>query len=124
MTRPLTAHRLSGLRRIVRALLNSLEGLNTVFRNEAAFRQEIYLSLVLLPVALWVDVGKVERLFLVTSLLLVPMVELLNSGIELAIDRISLENHPLSKAAKDVGSAAVLVALIYAVVVWCVVLWQ
>lgn len=123
MTRPLSAHRISGSRRVFRALWNSLEGLGTVFHSEAAFRQEVYLCVILLPIALWADVGKVERLFLVTSLLLVPMVELLNSGIELAIDRISMETHPLSKAAKDVGSAAVLLALIYAVLVWCVVLW-
>lgn len=108
----------SGLARVVRAGLNSLAGLASAYRSEAAFRQEVWLAAVLIPAAFWVGRTTVERLLLVGSVLLVMIVELLNSAIEAVVDRISLERHPLSKHAKDVGSAAVLLALVNCVAVW------
>lgn len=114
----------TGVARVVQALFNSLAGLADAWRHESAFRQEVALAAVLLPLALWVDVSVAERCLLVTSVLLVLVVELLNSGVEAAIDRISFDRHDLSKRAKDFGSAAVLLALAMLVFVWCAVLWR
>ena len=111
----------TGLDRIVHAGLNSWRGLRHAFVHESAFRQEVALSAVLLPLAIWLPVTTVERLLLIGSVLLVLIVELLNSGIEAAIDRISLERHPLSGIAKDLGSAAVLIALLLAGLVWALI---
>jgi diacylglycerol kinase (ATP) len=104
--------------RLAKAFGHSLDGLSGAFRTEAAFRQEVFAALVMIPVACLVPVSLLERALLIGSVLLVMVVELLNSSIEAAIDRISLERHPLSKRAKDTGSAAVLVAVITALVVW------
>jgi diacylglycerol kinase (ATP) len=111
----------TGLDRIVHAGLNSWQGLRHAFMHESAFRQEVALSAVMLPLAIWLPVTTVERLLLIGSVLLVLIVELLNSGIEAAIDRISLERHPLSGLAKDLGSAAVLIALLLAGLVWILI---
>jgi diacylglycerol kinase (ATP) len=105
----------------VNAFINSMDGLRAAW-GEAAFRQEVLLAVVLLPCAFWVPVAPVERALLVASVLLVLVVEILNSAVEAAIDRISLERHSLSKRAKDLGSAAVLVALILCALVWAIVL--
>lgn len=113
----------TGITRLIKAIGNSQAGFASAYRTEAAFRQEVWLAIVLIPAALWVDVGLLERALLVGSLLLVMMVELLNSGIEAVVDRISLERHELSKHAKDVGSAAVLLALINFLAIWGSVLW-
>ncbi|HET6719898.1 MAG TPA: diacylglycerol kinase [Rhodocyclaceae bacterium] len=113
----------TGITRIFKALGHSRAGLASAYRTEAAFRQEVWLAAMLVPVALLVDVGLLERTLLIGSLLLVMIVELLNSGIEAVVDRISLERHELSKHAKDVGSAAVLLALINLAGVWASVLW-
>jgi len=112
----------TGAARIVQALFNSLAGLGDAWRHESAFRQEILLAAVLVPVALAVPVAGPERALLVGSVLLVLVVELLNSSVEAAIDRISLERHSLSKRAKDLGSAAVLVTLVLLAAVWALVL--
>ena len=104
--------------RLVKAFGHSMDGLAGAFRSEAAFRQEVLAAIVLVPVACLVQVTTLERVLLIASVLLVMVVELLNSSIEAAIDRISLERHPLSKRAKDTGSAAVLLAVITAIVVW------
>ena len=93
------------------------------FRNESAFRQEVFLAAILVPVACLVDVTRVERALLIATVLLLLVVELLNAGIETAIDRISFELHPLSRRAKDMGSAAVMLALAILAVVWISVLW-
>lgn len=114
----------TGVARIVQALFNSLAGLVDAWRHESAFRQEVALATVLLPVALWLDVSVAERCLLVLTVLLVLVVELLNSGVEAAIDRISFDRHDLSKRAKDFGSAAVLVALAMLVFAWGTVLWN
>ena len=91
-------------------------------RHEHAFRQEVLLALVLIPVALWSSASGIGKAVMIGSVLLVLIVELLNSAIEAVVDRISLENHMLSKRGKDMGSAAVMLSLINVVVVWALVL--
>jgi diacylglycerol kinase (ATP) len=108
----------SGVRRLVNALFYSLSGLALAFRHESAFRQEIALAIVLIPAACLLPLGAVERVLLIASVLLVLIVELLNSSVEAAIDRIGFDTHRLSKRAKDLGSAAVLLALTALVVTW------
>jgi len=99
------------------ALKNSFDGYADAWRNEGAFRQVVILAVVLVAIACVLPVSALERALLIASPLLVVVVELLNSGIEAAIDRISLERHPLSKRAKDVASAAVLTSLVLLAVV-------
>lgn len=108
----------TGLIRIRNALCYSLDGLKAAYACEDAFRQEVWLAAILIPAALVLPVGGVGRALMIGSILLVLIVELLNSAIEAAVDRIGLENHRLSKRAKDIGSAAVLIALINVAVVW------
>jgi len=112
----------TGFRRIWNALFYSFDGLSAAFRHEDAFRQEVLLAAVLIPLALWFDVGAVGKALMIASVLLVLIVELLNSAVEAAVDRISLENHRLAKRAKDIGSAAVLLSLANVLVVWLLVL--
>jgi len=107
-----------GAARIVQAFFNSLSGLADAWRHESAFRQEILLAAVLIPTACLARIGTTERAMLIGSVLLVLIVELLNSSVEAAIDRISFEHHSLSKRAKDIGSAAVFVALLLMGLVW------
>ena len=113
----------TGLVRVFHAFLNSCAGLADAFRHESAFRQEILLAAILIPCAFLAPVGPVERALLVAAVLLVMVVELLNTGVEVAIDRISFERHSLSKRAKDIGSAAVFVSLVLCVVVWVLILF-
>lgn len=108
----------TGLRRIWNAFHYSLDGLSAAYRYEDAFRQETWLALVALPLALWLGDSALERVMMIGSVLLVLIVELVNSAIEATVDRVSLERHQLAKRAKDIGSAAVLIALINAAVVW------
>ena len=108
----------SGIRRLINALFYSLSGLTLAFRHESAFRQEIALAVVLIPLACFLPVGAVERVLLIASVLLVLIVELLNSSVEAAIDRIGFDTHRLSKRAKDLGSAAVLIALTALLITW------
>jgi diacylglycerol kinase (ATP) len=112
-----------GLKRVWNAMFYSFRGFSAAFRNEAAFRQELGLAVVLAPIGIWLGTTGVERALLVGSLLLVLMVELLNSGIEAVVDRVGLERHELSGMAKDIGSAAVFVSLLNVLVVWGLVLW-
>jgi len=107
-----------GLQRLLNALFYSLSGLRIAFEHESAFRQEVALAAVLVPVACIVPVSPVERVLLLGSVLLVFVVELLNSSVEAAIDRISFDTHRLSKRAKDLGSAAVLIALLMLAITW------
>lgn len=107
-----------GWRRVLQALFNSLAGLREAYRMEAAFRQEAWLCAALAPIALILDFTAIERVLLLGSLLVLLAIELVNSAVEAAIDRISLADHPLSKRAKDVGSAAVLMALLLVALVW------
>jgi diacylglycerol kinase (ATP) len=107
-----------GLQRLFNALFYSLSGLQIAFQHESAFRQEVALAAVLVPIACLVQVTAVERVLLLGSVLFVFVVELLNSSVEAAIDRISFDTHRLSKRAKDLGSAAVLIALIMLAITW------
>ena len=112
----------TGIVRIVHAFFNSCAGLADAWRHESAFRQEILLAAILIPIAFLVPVTPAERAILISAVLLVMVVELLNTGVEVAIDRISFEHHSLSKRAKDIGSAAVFVALVLLAAVWGVIL--
>jgi diacylglycerol kinase (ATP) len=112
----------TGLRRIRNALFYSAAGLRAAYRHEDAFRQEVWLAALLIPLAMFLPAGLVGKALMVSSVLLVLIVELLNSAIEATVDRVSLENHQLAKRAKDIGSAAVMIALVNVVVVWLLVL--
>jgi diacylglycerol kinase (ATP) len=112
----------TGITRLINAFFNSMAGLEDAFRHESAFRQEILLAIVTIPVACAVPVTPAERAMLIASVVLVMIVELLNTGVEVAIDRISFDHHTLSKRAKDIGSAAVFVSLVLAGAVWAVIL--
>ena len=111
-----------GITRVIRAAGASWLGLTGAFREEAAFRQELALSVVVIPLGLWLGHTGVERALLVAPMLLVLVVELLNSAIEATVDRIGLERHRLAGLAKDIGSAAVLMSFILLAVVWALVL--
>ncbi len=113
----------TGWRRLINATGYSWAGLKAAWRNEEAFRQEGLLCAVLTPLALWLGHNSVERSLLIGSLLLLVIVELLNTGIEAAIDRIGFEHHELSGRAKDIGSAAVFMALLNVGVVWLLILF-
>ncbi len=112
----------TGLKRVWNAFFYSLDGFKAAWRHEDAFRQEVILTLVLIPLAFVLADAALERALMIASVLLVLMIELVNSAIEATVDRISLENHQLAKRAKDIGSAAVLVALVNVLVVWGLVL--
>jgi diacylglycerol kinase (ATP) len=112
----------TGLKRLLRATGYSWAGLRATWRNEAAFRQELMLGLVLVPLGLWLGKTGQERALLVMVWLLVPFAELVNSSLEAVVDRIGGERHELAGRAKDIGSAVVMVALVNAAVVWLLVL--
>jgi diacylglycerol kinase (ATP) len=112
----------TGLRRVLNAFGHSLAGLRAAYKHEDAFRQELHLSLLLIPLALWLPATHIGKALMVGSVLLVIIVELLNSAIEATVDRISLEHHDLAKRAKDIGSAAVMVSIINVLLVWILVL--
>jgi diacylglycerol kinase (ATP) len=113
----------TGLDRVVRATGYSLAGLKTAYRGERAFRQETWLASVMMPAAFWLGRTWVEVALLAGSVALVLIVELLNSGIETAIDRVSFELHDLSKRAKDLASAAVFLSLLVCASVWATAVW-
>jgi len=114
----------TGLSRIVHATGYSAQGIGAAVRHESAFRQELLLAVVMLPAALWLGRSWVEGVLLAGTVLLVLIVELLNSGIEAVVDRVSYEHHELSKRAKDYGSAAVLLSLLLCGGTWGTLLWQ
>lgn len=114
---------LRGLPRLWRATVVSYWGLGYALKNEEAFRIEFALCVLLAPAALWLGHDKIERVILLMSLFIVLITELLNSGIEVVVDRISKEHHPLSGAAKDLGSAAVHLSLLQVPLVWGIVLF-
>lgn len=116
------ASSLTDVGRIVRAAGYSASGLRAALRKEAAFRQEVILFVVLAPLGAWFGHNGIERSLLIGSLVLVLIVELLNSGLEVAVDRISKKHHKLSGRAKDMGSAAVYLSLLLVVLVWTLVL--
>ena len=112
----------SGLSRVWNALFYSVEGLKEAYRIEHAFRQELLLALLLIPIALFVPVPGLGRALMIASVLLMLIVELLNSAVEATVDRVSLDHHRLAKRAKDIGSAAVLISLLNVIAVWLLVL--
>ena len=112
----------SAITRLWNALFYSLDGLSAAFRHEGAFRSEVLLALILLPMAVHTDADGSGKAMMIASVLLVLITELVNSAIEAIMDRISLEDHVLAKRAKDMGSAAVMIALINVPVVWFLVL--
>ena len=114
----------TGLDRVIRAVGYSVAGLQTAYRGESAFRQEFWLAVVLVPLAFWLGRSWIEVILLVSAVLLVLIVELLNSGIEAAIDRVSFELHDLSKRAKDLASAAVFLSLLLCTGIWLTAVWQ
>ena len=112
-----------GLRRIINAWGYSMAGLRACYQHEEAFRQELLLMLIGVPLGLWLGANGVERALLIGSLLLVPIVELLNSAVEVVVDRFGGEHHELSGRAKDIGSAAVLFSFLLVASVWALVLF-
>jgi diacylglycerol kinase (ATP) len=117
------AHRnVHGWRRVVYAFGYSMRGLKACYEGEEAFRQELFLLIPLLPLGLWLGETPVERAMLVGSLLMVPIVELLNSAIEANVDRVGMERHALSARAKDIASAAVFMSILFAMVIWLLIL--
>jgi len=115
---------LTGIDRVIKATGNSFRGVRDAFKHEAAFRQELGLSIVLLPVSFWLAQTVIEWLLLITPLFVLIIVELLNSAVENTVDRISAERHTLSGRAKDIASAAVMFALIFLAVVWLSIAWS
>jgi diacylglycerol kinase (ATP) len=123
MTEPVSPFKgKTGLQRVLNAAGYSWAGLTAAFRHEDAFRQEVLLALLLIPLALYLGETGMARAMMVAAVLGVLIVELLNSAIEAAVDRISLEHHQLIKRAKDMGSAAVMISLVNVVAVWSLVL--
>jgi diacylglycerol kinase (ATP) len=115
-------HSIFNLRKLFKTFGYACSGLKSVFQSEVAFRQELLLCIIIIPAAIYLGKTPVEKVLLIGSWLLVLLVEVINSAIETIIDRIGLEAHFLSKKAKDIGSAAVLMAIIIAGVVWCFII--
>ncbi len=114
----------TGLTRIIKATGYSWQGLKAAYKNEAAFRQELLLAVVLIPLAIWLADNVIQMALMISSVILVLIVEILNSAIEAVVDRFGGELHELSGRAKDMASAAVFFALIYMLVIWGLMLWQ
>ena len=108
----------TGLRRLLNAVGYSIAGIKAAYRNEDAFRQEVIMAIVLIPLAFYLGETRIEMALMIACVMLVIIVELINSSIEATVDRISLENHLLAKRAKDIGSAAVMLSLFNLVIVW------
>jgi diacylglycerol kinase (ATP) len=113
-----------GIRRIILAAGYSMGGLRQAWQHEAAFRQEALGAIVLIPLGLWLGHSPVDRVLLVGSVILVVIVELLNSAVEATVDRVGMDTHELSGRAKDMGSAAVLLALLICGFTWAAILWD
>ncbi|MDY0969551.1 diacylglycerol kinase [Siccibacter turicensis] len=118
------ANNTTGLTRIIKAAGYSWKGYCAAWKNEAAFRQEAVAAIVAIIIACWLDVDPITRVLLIGSVLLVMIVEILNSAIEAVVDRIGPEFHELSGRAKDMGSGAVLLSIITALITWGTLLWQ
>lgn len=118
------ANQSNGFSRLAKAAGYSWRGIRAAWRYEAAFRQEALMVIIAIIIACWLNVGMISRVLLIASVLLVAIIELLNSAIEAAIDRISPEWHELSGRAKDMGSAAVLLSLLLALITWVGLLWH
>lgn len=113
----------TGIKRLINAFGYSIQGFKIAFQKEDAFRQECYLSIILIPLAFYLASSPIELSLMIGSVLFVPIIELLNSSIEATVDRISLDKHHLSKRAKDIGSAAVFLAIVNAILIWFAILF-
>jgi diacylglycerol kinase (ATP) len=113
----------TGIKRLINAIGYSFAGFKVAFKKEDAFRQEVLMTLILIPLAVYLSTNAIELVLLIFSTLLVPIVELLNSAIEATVDRISLEKHKLAKRAKDIGSASVFLSLINLFAVWLIIIF-
>ena len=113
-----------GLKRLVLAAGYSWKGLKAGWQNEEAFRQEVILAIILIPLAFWLDTGLIQTILLIASVLLILIVEIINSAIEAVVDLVTSEKQPLAGRAKDMGSAAVMLSLINAAVIWFLVLFS
>jgi diacylglycerol kinase (ATP) len=111
-----------GLGRIINAFKFSMQGLKSCYQSEAAFRQEVWLSVVLIPLVFWLSDSAVDRVLLITPIFIVLIIEVLNAAIESIVDRIGHEHHVLSGVAKDMGSAAVWLSLMLFIVTWLIIL--
>lgn len=114
----------TGLRRVWNAMLYSIAGLKAAYQHEDAFRQEVLLAILLIPLAFFLPASGLGKALMIASVLLVLIVELLNSAVEATVDRVSLEHHRLAKRAKDIGSAAVMMSLVNVIVIWLLVLFD
>ena len=112
----------TGIKRLANAFKYSVAGTLAAFKHEDAFRQEVILSTILIPLAIYLGQTAIEQALMITSILLIIIVELLNSSVEATVDRISVKRHKLSKRAKDIGSAAVFFSLVNAAVIWFLIL--
>jgi diacylglycerol kinase (ATP) len=112
----------TGIKRLANAFTYSVAGTLAAFKHEDAFRQEVILSVVLIPLAIYLGQTSIEQALMISSILLIIIVELLNSSVEATVDRISVKRHKLSKRAKDIGSAAVFFSLVNAAVIWFLIL--
>jgi diacylglycerol kinase (ATP) len=112
----------TGIKRLANAFTYSVAGTLAAFKHEDAFRQEVILSVVLIPLAIYLGQTAIEQALMIASILLIIIVELLNSSVEATVDRISVKRHKLSKRAKDIGSAAVFFSLVNAAVIWFLIL--
>lgn len=111
-----------GLKRLVNACFFSMAGFKATWQHEEAFRQEVSLFIITTPLALWLGNSAIERVLLIGSVVLVLLVELLNSAVEAVVDRVGFEHHELSGRAKDIGSAAVMLSLLWAAATWALIL--
>ncbi|HBO39277.1 MAG TPA: diacylglycerol kinase [Pasteurellaceae bacterium] len=116
-------HKTVGLTHLIKSTRYSLKGLKTTIKNETAFRHELMLGIILIPLAFYLGENKYEIILMIVSYLLILIVELLNSSIESVVDRIGLEHHELSGRAKDQGSAAVFIALVNCALIWLILLF-
>ena len=112
----------TGIKRLANAFTYSVAGTLAAFKHEDAFRQEVILSIILIPLAIYLGQTAIEQALMISSILLIIIVELLNSSLEATVDRISVKHHKLSKRAKDIGSAAVFFSLVNAAVIWFLIL--
>lgn len=113
----------ANFQRVIRAAGYSMKGLKSAYLNEAAFRQEVWLSIIMIPLALFLGNGVIEKILLLSTVFLVLIAELLNSAVEAVVDRIGPEYHELSGRAKDIGSAAVFVAMVLLAITWLLILF-
>jgi diacylglycerol kinase (ATP) len=114
----------TGISRLINAFFYSLAGFRAAWKNEESFRQEIIIGIFIIPAGLWLGMTGTQRALLISIYFLIPLVELINSAIEAIVDRVSTDQHELSGRAKDLGSAAVLVSICIAIIVWLLIAYD